>query len=45
VMFDDKFQNTRAPFTVIQWQGGKQVTVFPDEARASGASLKNTPRK
>jgi len=45
VKFDDKFQNTRAPFTVIQWQGGKQVTVFPDEARASGASLKNTPRK
>jgi branched-chain amino acid transport system substrate-binding protein len=45
VKFDDKFQNTRAPFTVIQWQGGKQVTVFPDEARGSGVALKNTPRK
>jgi branched-chain amino acid transport system substrate-binding protein len=45
VKFDDKFQNTRAVFTVIQWQGGKQVTVFPPEARASGTSLKNTPRK
>lgn len=45
VKFDDKFQNTRAPFTVIQWQGGKQVTVFPDEARASGVALKSTPRK
>src|SRR5437870_110550 len=28
VKFDDKFQNTRAIFTVIQWQSGKQVTVF-----------------
>jgi len=45
VKFDDKFQNTRAIFTVIQWQGGKQVTVFPAEARGSGVALKNTPRK
>jgi len=45
VKFDDKFQNTRAIFTVIQWQGGKQVTVFPAEARAPGIALKNTPRK
>lgn len=45
VKFDDKFQNTRAIFTVIQWQGGKQVTVFPPEARAAGGALKNTPRK
>lgn len=45
VKFDDKFQNTRAIFTVIQWQGGKQVTVFPPEARGSNVSLKNTPRK
>jgi branched-chain amino acid transport system substrate-binding protein len=45
VKFDDKFQNTRAIFTVIQWQGGKQVTVFPAEARGAGAALKNTPRK
>ena len=45
VKFDDKFQNTRAIFTVIQWQSGKQVTVFPPEARAAGVGLKNTPRK
>ena len=45
VKFDDKFQNTRAVFTVIQWQGGKQVTVYPPDARASAVSLKNTPRK
>jgi branched-chain amino acid transport system substrate-binding protein len=45
VKFDDKFQNTRPAITVIQWQGGKQTTVFPPEARASAVTLKNTPRK
>ena len=45
VKFDDKFQNTRAFPLVIQWQAGKQVTVFPSEARAAGIGLKNTPRK
>ncbi len=45
VKFDDKFQNTRPGVTVIQWQGGKQVTVFPEQARAAGVALKNTPRK
>jgi branched-chain amino acid transport system substrate-binding protein len=45
VKFDDKFQNTRAAVTVIQWQGGKQVTVFPAEARAAGVAIKNLPRK
>lgn len=45
VRFDDKFQNLRAEVTVIQWQGGKQVTVFPSEARASGVAMKNVPRK
>jgi branched-chain amino acid transport system substrate-binding protein len=45
VKFDDKFQNLRAQPTVIQWQGGKQVTVFPNDARAAGVALKNTPRK
>ena len=45
VKFDDKFQNTRAFPNVIQWQSGKQVTVFPAEARAAGIALKNTPRK
>lgn len=45
VKFDDKFQNIRAFPNVIQWQAGKQVTVFPAEARAAGVVLKNTPRK
>ena len=45
VKFDDKFQNTRALPTVIQWQSGKQATVFPPEARATIVALKNTPRK
>ena len=45
VKFDDKFQNTRAFPTVIQWQAGKQVTVFPAEARSAGIVVKNTPRK
>ena len=45
VKFDDKFQNTRAIFTIIQWQGGKQVTVFPAEARGAATTVKNTPRK
>jgi branched-chain amino acid transport system substrate-binding protein len=45
VKFDDNFQNTRAHPTVIQWQSGKQVTVFPLEARSTGTNLKNTPRK
>ena len=45
VRFDDSFQNTRAFPTVIQWQAGRQVTVFPAEARAGGAALKNLPRK
>jgi branched-chain amino acid transport system substrate-binding protein len=45
VKFDDKFQNTRAVFTVIQWQGGRQITVFPAEAIGAGVALKNTPRK
>jgi branched-chain amino acid transport system substrate-binding protein len=45
VKFDDKFQNTRPGVTVIQWQGGKQTTVFPEQARAAGVVLKNTPRK
>ena len=43
--FDESFQNTRAFPTVIQWQGGKQVTVFPVEARSTGTALKNLPRK
>jgi branched-chain amino acid transport system substrate-binding protein len=40
VKFDDKFQNTRALPVVIQWQSGNVVTVYPNEARAPGASLR-----
>ena len=37
--FDDKFQNTRAFPLTIQWQSGKQVTVFPDKAAQSGTKV------
>lgn len=45
VKFDDKMQNTRAYPTVIQWQGGKQVTVYPDPARSASVKIVNVPRK
>lgn len=45
VKFDDTMQNTRAMPTVIQWQGGKQITVFPAEAKAPGVNMTNVPRK
>ncbi len=32
VKFDENAQNLRANPTVIQWQGGKQVTVYPTDA-------------
>lgn len=43
--FNDVMQNTRAAPNVIQWQKGKQVTVFPVEARAAGVAMVNVPRK
>ena len=43
--FDDKMQNIRAFPTVIQWQGRKQVTVFPPEAHPAGVNLVNVPSK
>lgn len=30
--FDDDFQNTRTIPTVVQWQGGTAVTVYPEDA-------------
>jgi branched-chain amino acid transport system substrate-binding protein len=42
--FDSNFQNTRALPTVIQWQSGKQITVFPQQAAVAGTTLKNLPR-
>ena len=44
VKFDAKMQNTRAYPTVIQWQAGKQFTVYPAAARPAGVAIKNTPR-
>jgi branched-chain amino acid transport system substrate-binding protein len=35
VRFDERGQNTRARPFVLQWQNGKQVTVFPAEAAVS----------
>lgn len=32
VRFDERGQNTRAKPLLLQWQGGRQVTVFPVEA-------------
>ena len=37
--FDANFQNTNALLTVVQWQSGKTVTVYPEAARVSGGSL------
>jgi len=43
--FDDKFQNTRAFPTVVQWQAGKVVTVFPKDAAQPNVKLVSTQRK
>jgi branched-chain amino acid transport system substrate-binding protein len=43
--FDAQFQNTRAFPTVVQWQGGKIVTVYPKEAAQPNVKLVNLPRK
>ena len=45
VKFDKSFQNTRALSTVVQWQGGKLVTVFPKNAQGLGVSLKGVDGK
>ncbi len=37
--FDDKMQNTRAFPVTIQWQSGKQITVFPEKAAVSGTKV------
>ena len=43
--FNDMMQNTRAAPNVIQWQKGKQVTVFPADARSAGVAMVNVPRQ
>lgn len=45
VKFDAKFQNTRSFPTVVQWQSGKIVTVFPKDAALPNVKLVNLPRK
>jgi branched-chain amino acid transport system substrate-binding protein len=45
VKFDEKFQNTRAFPTVVQWQSGKVVTVFPKDAAQPSVKLVNLPRQ
>jgi branched-chain amino acid transport system substrate-binding protein len=39
VQFDANKQNLRAHPTVIQWQGGKQITVFPAAAAGENAMI------
>jgi branched-chain amino acid transport system substrate-binding protein len=43
--FDEKFQNTRAFPTLVQWQSGKVVTVFPKDAALPDVKLANLARK
>ena len=43
--FDAKFQNTRAFPTLVQWQSGKVVTVFPTDAALPGVKLVGLKRK
>ena len=38
--FDKNMQNVRAWFTASQWQGGKMVTVFPQNAALPGVGVK-----
>ena len=45
VKFDEKFQNTRSFPTVVQWQSGKIVTVFPKDAAQANVKLVNLSRK
>jgi branched-chain amino acid transport system substrate-binding protein len=35
--FDERGQNTRARPLLMQWQGGRQVTIFPADAAVTGA--------
>ncbi len=45
VKFEDNFQNTRAFPTTIQWQSGKQVTLFPQAAALPGTKLVDLSRR
>ena len=43
--FDKTFQNTLALPTVVQWQSGKLLTVFPAQASLPGTGVADLPRK
>ncbi len=43
--FDEKFQNTRSFPTLVQWQSGKVVTVFPKDAALPNVKLVSLGRK
>jgi len=45
VKFDNNMQNTRAMPTLLQWQDGKVVTVYPTEAMLPGTELRALARK
>jgi branched-chain amino acid transport system substrate-binding protein len=40
IKFDKNMQNVRAWFTASQWQSGKMVTVFPQNAALPGVTVK-----
>ena len=42
--FDDTFQNTLALPTVVQWQSGKLLTVYPVQASLPGTKVTDLPR-
>ncbi|MEI7783852.1 MAG: ABC transporter substrate-binding protein [Betaproteobacteria bacterium] len=42
--FDNNMQNVRAWFTASQWQSGKMVTVFPQNAALPGVTVKSLAR-
>ena len=44
VKFDKNMQNTRAWFTASQWQSGKMVTVYPQNAVLPGVTIKPLAR-
>lgn len=37
--FDENFQNTLAQFTVLQWQGGEVITLYPEAAALEGVAV------
>ena len=42
--FDAKMQNTRANTNITQWQKGRSVTIYPNNAASAGTTIINIPR-